>query len=148
MTKEEESNVQVLRVGYQMWNESKAGSVDYWMNLVADDVRWRTLGADVAGPEFAAGCGSKQEVERYFQKVGEQWEMLSYVAEEFIAQGDRVVMLGRCHWKHRQTNRVVESPKADVHRFRNGKIVDFMEFYDTAAVVAAATTNPATKSAS
>jgi uncharacterized protein len=116
------------------------------VDLVSEDVRWRSLGADVAGAEFTKGCGSKQEVRRYFEKVSEQWEMLSYVANEFIAQGDRVVMLGRCQWKHRQTERIVDSPKADVLRFHEGKIVDFMEFYDTAAAAAAATTNPTTGS--
>lgn len=134
---EQEGNVKVLREGYELWNKSKATSADYWMNLISDDVRWRTLGAGVAGAEFTKECCSKRDVQRYFEKMSEQWELLSYVADEFIAQGDRVVMLGSCKWEHRQTKKIVDSPKVDVLRFREGKIVDFMEYYDTAAVAAA-----------
>ena len=65
--------------------------------------------------------------------------MLDYTADEFVAQGDRVVMLGSCEWKHRGTGKTVKTPKADVIRMRDGKIVDFMEFYDTAAAIAGAT---------
>jgi hypothetical protein len=34
--------------------------------------------------------------------------------------------------KHRQTGKTAESPKEDVFRLRGGKVVDFMEYYDTA----------------
>jgi ketosteroid isomerase-like protein len=34
---------------------------------------------------------------------------------------------------------VRRTPKADVHRLRDGKVVDFMEFYDTAAAIGATT---------
>jgi ketosteroid isomerase-like protein len=32
---------------------------------------------------------------------------------------------------------VAQSPKADIFRFRDGKIVEFLEFFDTAAAAAA-----------
>jgi ketosteroid isomerase-like protein len=88
--------------------------------------------------EFTRACRSKEEVQTYFQELGKDWELLSYNADEFIAQGDRVVMLGSCEWKHRATGKIAKSPKADVHRLRDGKVVDFMEFYDTAVALAAA----------
>ena len=139
MTPEEKDNVELLRDGYRRWNESKAKSVEHWLNLMSDDIRWRSLGAAAAGAEFTEECCSKSDVKRYFEEVSKQWELLSYTADEFIAQGDRVVMLGKCHWKNRQTGKTVESPKADVLRLRGGKIVDFMEYYDTAKALAATT---------
>jgi ketosteroid isomerase-like protein len=38
---------------------------------------------------------------------------------------------------YRKTGIVVESPKADVFRFRDGLIVEFFEFFDTARALAA-----------
>lgn len=134
---EQEANVQVLREGYALWNGSKATSAQYWMGLISDDVHWRSLGAGAAGAEFTEECSSKGEVQRYFERMGEQWKLLNYSADEFVAQGDRVVMLGSCEWEHRQTGKKVHSPKVDVLRFRDGKIVEFMEYYDTAAVAEA-----------
>ena len=56
---------------------------------------------------------------------------------EFIADGDRVVVLSTCAFRHRGSGKVAESPKADVYRFRDGQIVEFFEFFDTAAAFAA-----------
>ena len=63
--------------------------------------------------------------------------MIEYVTEHFIAQGDRVVMLGRCAWRYKKTGKVVSTPKADVWRMADGKAVEFFEYYDTAQVHAA-----------
>ncbi|MBJ2157319.1 nuclear transport factor 2 family protein [Variovorax sp. IB41] len=134
---EQEANVAALRKGYDLWNGSQAASAQHWMDMIDDDVRWRSLGDGAAGAEFTRECCSKDEVLRYFEQMGAQWTLISYDANEFIAQGDRVVMLGSCEWAHRQTGKAVKTPKADVVRFRDGKIVEFMEYYDTAAVSAA-----------
>ena len=140
MTEEESNNVALLEKGYALWHQSKADreGVACWVDLLSEDVQWRSLAAGAAGMEFTQACRSKDEVQRYFEDLGKDWEMVSYNVHEFIAQGDRVVMLGSCEWKHRSTGKIMKSPKADVHRLRDGKVVDFMEFYDTAAALAAA----------
>ncbi len=63
--------------------------------------------------------------------------MIEYVAEHFVAQDDRVVMLGRCSWRFRRTGKVVATPKVDSWRFAGGKAVEFYEYYDTAQLLAA-----------
>ncbi|MGL4462541.1 MAG: nuclear transport factor 2 family protein [Planctomycetia bacterium] len=40
-------------------------------------------------------------------------------------------------YRHRETGKIAESPKADVVRFRDGQIVEFFEFFDTARALAA-----------
>ena len=65
--------------------------------------------------------------------------MLDYVTVHYIAQDDRVVVLGHCAWKFKQTGKIVETPKADSWRFKDGKAVEYYEFYDTAQVHAALT---------
>ena len=40
---------------------------------------------------------------------------------------------------HRETGRLVATAKADVFRLRDGRIIEFCEFFDSAAVVEAAT---------
>ena len=57
---------------------------------------------------------------------------------DFIADGDRVAVIGHCSWTNKRTGKVAESAKVDIWRFRDGKAVEFHEFFDTAAVAAAA----------
>jgi hypothetical protein len=64
--------------------------------------------------------------------------MVDWQTKEFIAQGDRVVVLVNCTWKFKKTGQVVSTPKADVWRMKDGKAVEFYEYYDTAQVHAAA----------
>ena len=64
--------------------------------------------------------------------------MIEYKVDQFVAQGDRVVMLGRLRvapQEDRQGGR--DTPKADSWRFANGKAVEFYEYFDTAQVHAA-----------
>jgi hypothetical protein len=107
--------------------------------MISDEVQWHSLAAGAQGVEFTRCCSSKDQVKNYFLELAKSWEMVSYTADEFIAQGDRVVMLGSCEWRHRDTGKLLRSPKADVHRLRDGKVVEFMEFYDTAGAIAATT---------
>ncbi len=69
---------------------------------------------------------------QYFGGILRDWEMLEYVTENFVAQDDRVVMLGRCSYRFKRTGKVVSTPKVDSWRFADGKAVEFYEYYDTA----------------
>lgn len=61
-----------------------------------------------------------------------------YTVDEFIAQGDRVVMVGRCGWRNKKSGATIDTPKVDILTIRDSRIVDFFELYDTAKVLAAA----------
>jgi uncharacterized protein len=64
--------------------------------------------------------------------------MIDYRVDEYIAQGDRVVALCHCSFKNKRTGKILGTPKADFHKFRDGKICEFFEFYDTAQAIAVA----------
>jgi len=135
---QEEKNVEVLKNAYKKWHDTKAGSVDHWFGLMTEDVKFRSLGAGAAQIEFTRASTSKEEVKRYFAGLTSGWEMIGYVIDEYIAQGERVVAVGRCSFKNKKTGKILDTPKADFHRFRGGKICEFFEFYDTAQVISCA----------
>ena len=135
----ETANVDLLRTAYQRWHDSKGGSIDHWLSLMTDDVKFRSL-ADGAKPmAFTRVSTCKDDVKRYFAGLSADWEMDFYRIDEYIAQGDRVVALGSCSFRHKQTGKTLNTPKADFHRFRAGKICEFFEFYDTAQAISRAT---------
>ena len=84
------------------------------------------------------GVEKLAEHREYFQALNEDWEMISYKVNELISQRDRVVVLADVCLCHRQTGRLVATLKADVFRLRDGRIVEFCEFFDSATAVEAA----------
>jgi uncharacterized protein len=136
---QEAAHVELLKEAYMKWNDTKAGSVDHWLALMADDIQFRSLAGGAAKMEFTRTSTCKEEVKRYFAELTSQWQMNHYIIHEYIAQGDRVVALASCSFQHKQSGKVLDTPKADFHRFRNGKICEFFEFYDTAQAISCAT---------
>lgn len=130
-------NVEVMRRVYERWHESKGEDVNSWFDAMDERVSFRSIGSGAAGLEFTSERKSRSEVRDYLEELVRDWQMIFYIVDEFIAQGDRVVMLGRCSWRFRATDKVFESPKADFTRLRDGKIVEFTEFFDTAKAIAA-----------
>jgi hypothetical protein len=63
--------------------------------------------------------------------------MIHYTTEQFIVEGDDIAVRGSTSWRNRKTGLVCDTPKADFWTFRDGKIVEFREYYDTAALIAA-----------
>ena len=131
----EDNNVAILKEAYHFWNVNKEKAFENWMDLMADDIKLESIADGAKGLEFSRCCNCKNDVLRYFQELAEEWEMIHYTINEYIAQGDRVVAVGTCGWKHRKTAKVVDTPKADIIRMKDSKIVEFYEFYDTAKTI-------------
>jgi hypothetical protein len=131
-------NVAKLKDAYRQWHETKGASVKVWLDLMADDVKVRSLGAGAPAVPFTSKINSKEQFKGYFEGLLGDWEMINYKTGHFIAEGERVAMLGSTAWRNRKTRREVDTPKADFWTFRDGKVVEFYEFYDTAALAAAA----------
>jgi ketosteroid isomerase-like protein len=136
---DENQNVASLKEAYRIWHDTKAGSVDHWLNLMTDDVKFRSLAQGAKPMEFTRTSSCKDEVKDYFAGLTADWEMIYYRIDEYIAKGDRVVALGHVSFTNKRTGKILETPKADFHKFRDGKICEFFEFYDTAQAITVAT---------
>lgn len=131
-------NKETLTTAYRLWHESKGESVEHWMSIADDNIAFGSLAEGSPAAPLTAPVRSKEELRRYLRGLRENWEMIHFTVSYFIAEGDRVAMVGRTAWRNRKTNRTIETPKVDVWRFRNGRAVEVYEYYDTAGVVAAA----------
>lgn len=132
-------NVEMLKQAYKRWGDSKGGSADDWLKICADNIAFGSLaqGAPVHA-NYLTAYQSRDALKDYFAGLSRDWEMIEYVTEHYIAQGDRVVVLGRCSWRFKRSGKVVSTPKADSWRIVDGKAVEYFEYYDTAQVHAAA----------
>jgi uncharacterized protein len=137
---EVERNKAMLKEAYDRWHRTKGGSVDHWIGMVADDITFGSL-AEGRGPQtaaFTARVGSKEQLRGYFDGLLSGWTMLHYTVDDLVAEGERVVAIGSTAWRNNTTGKVCETPKVDVWRLRDGKAVEFYEYYDTAKLMAAA----------
>jgi ketosteroid isomerase-like protein len=131
-------NVDILKAAYKKWADSKGGSADHWLTICDDTIAFGSLAQGApASANYLTAYSSRDALKDYFTGLTRDWEMIEYVAEHYVAQGDRVVMLGRCSWRYKKNGKVVSTPKVDAWRFANGKAVEFYEYFDTAQVHAA-----------
>lgn len=126
-------NLAALRRAYARWHETRAGSADDFIELLADNIEMRSVLSPEVPDDLAANRVSKAEARQYFAVIARDWEMISYDVHHFIGDGDDIVMVGRCHWRHRATGREVDSPKVDIWHFEGGRATRFLEMFDSLA---------------
>lgn len=128
-----------LQAAYKAWNDTRGTSVDTWMDLMADEIEMRSMANGAPGMEFSAPRKGKDTLHLYFSALAADWEMIYYTTEEFVIEGDRIVMFGRGAYRNRKTGKTAESHIVNRWRFRDGLAVEYFELYDTASAFAAAT---------
>lgn len=127
----EQQNLEVVRRGYDAFGR---GDMDALLSSFDEQIEWVT-----PGPQDLATSGrrrGRQQVAEFFAAVNEIFDIQRFEPKEFIAQGDRVMVLGDETVRVKATGKVLDDDWAHVFTLRNGKIVAFQEYIDTAAVVA------------
>jgi ketosteroid isomerase-like protein len=121
-------NLQIVKNGYAAFGR---GDVPGLLALLAEDVVW-----DMPGDGFplAGTYRGHEGVASFFQKLGEQAEILEFQPREFLADGNRVLVVGWESMKVRATGRGVEIDWVMSFTLRNGKIAKFREYTDTKAI--------------
>ena len=136
---DEARNKAIFAEAHQKWHATRGGSVDHWMGLLDENVDFRSLAAGADPGPFTATRSNRDQAGQYLAELVGGWTMLHYTINHYVAEGDRVVSIGSTAWTNKKTGKTVETPKVDVARFRDGKIIEFFEYYDTAKLYAAAT---------
>jgi ketosteroid isomerase-like protein len=128
----EQENTVLVQQAYENF---KTGNIDALLSLFSDEITWEL--PEMEGVPFGGKREGLENVIEFFATIGMTQEPLRFVPLEFIAQGDKVVSLGSYDWRVRATGHEFTSDFAHVFTFRDGKVVAFQEFTDTAACVAA-----------
>jgi ketosteroid isomerase-like protein len=126
----QEDNVRVVQGLFAAFGR---GDVPAVLQMLTEDVEWSVPGAP-ANP-FGGARHGREGVIRFFEALAQSVEHEAFEPQEFIAQGDRVVVLGRERLRARSTGRVVEQDWAMAFRFQEGKIRSLTIYEDTAALV-------------
>jgi uncharacterized protein len=128
----EQSNVQVVQEAYAAFNR---GDIEGILDRCADDVDWRTYGPETIR-ETKPRHG-KQEVQQFFGEVNADWDFTSFEPQQYIAQGDNVICLGRYAGTSKATGRAFACEFAMHFVLQDDKVTRFREYTDTANMLAA-----------
>jgi uncharacterized protein len=130
----EEQNLRVVRDAYAAFLRSDLAAL---LAVLSDDVEWRIPGPPDVLP-FAGTHRGRKQVGEFFATLGGALEFEVFEPREFIAQRDKVVVLGRRRDRFRKTGRAAETEWAEVFTLRDGRITSYVVYSDTAALVDAA----------
>ena len=128
----EESNTEIVRRGYEKF---ASGDISGLLGLFHNDIEWK-----VPEIENAAFGGSRQGLEavgEFFSQLHEGEDITEFVPTDFIAQGDKVVVLGRSTATVRSTGKSYSTDWVHVFSLKDGKVAGFNEFFDNAAATRA-----------
>lgn len=127
-----QENTNIVKQTYEAFLR---GDIEGLLKLYAEDVQW-----EVYGPPSIPTTGTrrgKAGLAEFFATVNETLEPHSFEPQEFIAQDDQVAVLGHYDWTARATGRRFSANWVHVVTLRDGQIIRFREYTDTAAAVAA-----------
>jgi uncharacterized protein len=129
-----EQNVQVVKDFF-----AAIGSRDKQrlLALVAEDIEWIIPGEDWP---LAGTHRGHAGLNHLVQKANETVETSYPKPPEFIAQGDRVLVVGLARGRINATNRTFEDHWIFDITIRNGKVTNIREYVDTQALARASET--------
>src|SRR6202161_456021 len=126
-----EKNVQVVK---DFFAAMGSGDKQRLLSLVVEDVEWIVPGEDWPLAGTHRGHAGLADV---LQKASEEVEMTYPEPPEFVAQGDRVLVVGVATGKIKATNRAFKDDWVFAITVRNGKLTNIREYIDTQALARA-----------
>ena len=126
-----EKNVQIVK---DFFAAMGSGDKQRLLSLVAEDIEWIIPGEDWP---LAGTHRGHAGMENLLQKANETVETSYPEPPEFIAQGDRVLVVGVATGRIIATNRTFEDDWVFAITVRNGKVTKIREYIDTQALARA-----------
>jgi uncharacterized protein len=126
-----QENVQVVKDFVAVMDR---GDKQGLLALAAEDIEWIIPGEDWP---LAGTHRGHNGLEKVLKKASEEIEMTYPQPPEFLAQGDRVLVIGVATGKIKATNRPFKDDWVFDITVRNGKVTKIREYIDTQALARA-----------
>ena len=134
-----ETNLALVRRVYEAFAEHDILAM---LSALDDDIEWVMPGPPDRIP-FAGTWTGREAVGRLLAVLAGTLSFEVFEPRRFIADGDTVVVIGHSRDRMLATGRIVEIEWVAVIELRNGKVVRYQVYEDTALFVAALEPTPA-----
>jgi uncharacterized protein len=129
----EQDHIELTKQGYAAFAR---GDIEAVLKLFADDAELRQSLSTAIFPWAGTRRGQEQLIE-FFAGLAEVGEFERFEPREFIAQGDKVVVVISERFRIRATGRTFDNELVHLFTFKNGKVSQFRIYEDTAPFLAA-----------
>ncbi|MDN3278751.1 nuclear transport factor 2 family protein [Frankia sp. RB7] len=126
-----EKNIQTVKDFFGAMGRGDSAGL---LALVAEDVEWIVPGDDWPLAGTYRGCAGLADL----LKMASRSMETSTEPREFVAQGDRVMVVGFAKGKIKATNKTFEDDWVFAITVQNGKLTNIREYIDTQALARAA----------
>lgn len=126
------SNLKLVQDIYAAFGQ---GDIPGILNRLHADVSW-----EFPGPRTIPFAGIRKgtdDVAAWFGVISDQVEFLDFAPEEFCADGNLVISIGRERARSKRTGKVFETAWTHVWTIRDGKVARLRDFLNTAALAEA-----------
>lgn len=123
----ESNNTEIVKKAYEEFGK---GNIEGLLEHFSEDINWKI--PEVNGSPFASETIGRGNLAEFFALLGQTEEFTSFEPNEFISEGNKVVVLGHSKGNIIPTGRNFESDWVHIFTINNGKITNFLEFFDNA----------------
>ncbi len=112
----------------------EAGDIEMATSTMAPDIVWN----EAQGNPYADKnpyMGPDAIISGLFARLGAEWDGFSAAPQEIVAEGGRVIVFGRYGGTYKATGKPIDAPFVHSWTVKDGKIVSFQQYTDTAAHV-------------
>lgn len=128
----EEENTETIRNCYEKYTQ---GDISGLLEYLHEDIDLTV--PEIENSPYGGIWHGRAAAAKFFELVEIAEEVTDYEPREFIAKGDRVVVIGRSTATVRATGRHYSTEWVHLHTVKNKQITSFVEFFDTAAALRA-----------
>lgn len=125
----EQENTRLVQQAYQ---SIQAADIQALLNSFAEDVQWQL--PEMEHVPFAGTWHGHEGVRQFFGKVFEVQDIVDFEPQEYIAQDDKVIVLGPFLMRIKATGKNFGSDWAHIWTVQGDKVTRFYEYVDTAVV--------------
>jgi ketosteroid isomerase-like protein len=122
------SNVAFVQSLYAAFQRGDIGAI---ATAATPDTIWQVHGRTEDHPALGVHKGP-EGVKQFFSIVAETQDVVSFTPRDFYAADDEVFVRGHYAWTIRKTGKPVSSEWLHMFTVRDGKLLGFEEFNDTA----------------
>jgi uncharacterized protein len=124
-------NTEVVKKMYQLFAE---GDTEKIKVIFDDNVKWNMM---VGFPNGGPYIGIDAVFENVFGYFSQYWDTWKAISTRYIETEDGVFVIGYYEGIYKATGKAVKADFASEYKVKDGKIIEYNQFTDTAMVVKA-----------
>ena len=108
------------------------GDVPTVLGAMSSDVRWHEAEGNPYRPSGEAWVGPDALVKNLFTRIAAEWDGFTIRITSVRGAGDSVIVEARYTGTYKPTGRSIDAQACHVWDVRNGKVIQFQQYVDTA----------------